>query len=164
MEFIKNMPGFKSQNGTHRLIATIYYAVCISLIINYKIDVKLFILILLPFVFELLKTRDKSEEDEEIVKILKSCAIVMSSAFILNISVCFASNIFLEIDDLEKQNKELESQYNLLKEENKKLIENELNSEEYKNKLNYIESEKARLKQENKNLKLEKEALENKLY
>lgn len=163
MEFIKNMPGFKSQKGTHKLIATIYYAVCISLIINYKMDVKLFILILLPFVFDLLKASGKSE-DEKIVSTLKSCAIVMASAFVLNISISFVSSTFLGVDDLQKQSKDLENQYNLLKEENEKLIENELNSEEYKNKLEYIESEKARLQKENENLKQEKEVLKNKLY
>lgn len=151
MEFIKNMPGLSSQNGQRKLMAIIYYSICMGLVINYKMSIQVFFLILSPFVFKLLKVNGRPNEDEEIEKTVKSLLVVMASVFVLNLSISFVSDKFLGIEELQEQSEKLKDQYYLLKEENEKLLEQELNSE------------KARLKEENQVLREEKEYLENKL-
>lgn len=162
MEFIKNLPGFQSKNGYCKLAAAIYYSICLGLIISYKMDIKLIIFILLPFIYSISKSIVEKKEIN-IVEKLKLYGVILLSIFVVNTTITVISNVVLAVKGLEKAKINIESKYFNIEKENKQITDNILNSEEFQNKIKEIENEKERIKKENKLLIIEKEYLEKKL-
>ncbi|WP_297135659.1 hypothetical protein [Terrisporobacter sp.] len=162
MGILNYIPGFRSNKPMKKLIATIYYAVCIQYLLIYENKINLIFLVSLPFLVELFK-RISEGSGEKIMKLGQLYIFTLAVSLICNLMIGFTVNKINDKNNLENKLENLSREYSLLYEKSQDIINNISSTEKYKNKVKDIESEKSRLSKENEALREEKEVLEKKL-